>query len=79
MTEEWRRKPQWHGPERCQTDYLYQKEIQVGEKFNPSSTTASATIESHPEEEEVTECDSSSDEETCESDKFVEEDSAGCS
>ncbi|KAL9966337.1 hypothetical protein ACROYT_G024391 [Oculina patagonica] len=61
-------------------DYLYQKDIQVGEKINLSSTTSPATTESQPEEEEeVTEYDSSSDEEACESDGFVEEDSAGCS
>ena len=59
-------------------DYLYQKEIQVGEKINLSSTNSPETTESHPEEE-VDEYDSSSDEETCESDGFVEEDSAGCS
>ncbi|KAL9980342.1 hypothetical protein ACROYT_G008915 [Oculina patagonica] len=61
-------------------DYLYQKDIQVGEKINLSSTTSPATTESQPEEEEeVTEYDSSSDKEACESDGFVEEDSAGCS
>jgi len=31
-------------------DYLYQKDIQVGEKNNFSSTTSPATTESHPED-----------------------------
>ena len=60
-------------------DYLYQKDIQIGDKINLSSTTLPATTDSHPEEEEVAKYDSSSDEETCESEGFVEEDSAGCS
>ena len=60
-------------------DYLYQKDIQVGDKINLSSTTSQATTDSHPEKEEVTKYDSSSDEETCESEGFVEKDSAGCS
>jgi len=29
-------------------DYLYQKDIQVGDKINLSSTTSPATTDSHP-------------------------------
>lgn len=59
-------------------DYLYQKDIQIGDKTNLYSTTSPATTDSHPEEE-VAKYNSSSDEETCESEGFVEEDSTGCS
>ena len=63
------------------TDYLYQKDVQVGEKINLLSTSVAAISESDSEssisvtEEEEAEYDSSSDDEMCAGECFVEEES----
>ena len=59
-------------------DFLYQKEIEVGERIDLSSNSVATTdisseSSSTVAEDEVTEYDSSSDEEICEAEDLVEE------
>ena len=59
-------------------DFLYQKEIEVGERINLSSVWQPRTSAQYPaslmQKTKVTEYDSSSDEEICEAEDLAEED-----